>query len=161
MFQIRKADSGDCNAILACLRAAFEKYRTQYTSEGFADTVLDSETVQQRMREMFILVAVSEGVIIGTIAFATRGEEGHLRGMAVLPDWQGTGAASALLRAAENELQRTGCSLVTLDATEPLTRATRFYVRHGFSKSGRTSDFFGMPLYEYAKRLPLPPQPEH
>jgi len=75
-FQVRKADSRDCSAILACLRAAFENYRTQYTLEGFADTVLDSETVQRRMREMCILVAVSEDETIGTIAFTKRGGEG-------------------------------------------------------------------------------------
>lgn len=83
----------------------------------------------------------------------SNGAEGHLRGVAVSPEWQGSGVATALLRAAENELRTNGCTFVTLDTTAPLKRATRFYEKHGFSASGRVSDFFGMPLYEYAKPL--------
>ena len=35
MISIRKATSEDAAQILACLRAAFENYRKQYTCEGF------------------------------------------------------------------------------------------------------------------------------
>jgi len=34
-----------------------------------------------------------------------------------------------------------------------LQRAIRFYTKHGFSPSGRVTDFFGMRLYEYVKLL--------
>lgn len=159
LFQIRKADANDGSAILNCLAAAFERYRNQYTAGAFADTVLDSQTVQYRLREMCVFVAVSEDKIVGTIGCSMHktegdGSQGHLRGMAVLPEWQGTEVASALLQAAEAELMKDGCTCVTLDTTEPLTRAIRFYERHGFSASGRGSDFFGMRLYEYSKALP-------
>jgi N-acetylglutamate synthase-like GNAT family acetyltransferase len=152
-YQIRKADAKDADGILGCLRTAFEPYRAQYTPKGFADTVLDSETIQRRICEMSVLIAVSEGNIIGTIGCAVNRAEGHLRGMAVAPDWQGAGVASALLRVAENELRKNGCTFVTLDTTAPLKRATAFYEKHGFSASGKVSDFFGMPLYEYSKSL--------
>lgn len=152
-YQVRKADARDADGILGCLRTAFEPYRAQYTFKGFADTVLDSETIQHRMCEMCVLVAVAEGNVIGTIGCAVNSSEGHLRGMAVSPDWQGAGVALALLVAAENELRKNGCTLVTLDTTAPLKRATRFYEKHGFSASGRVSDFFGMSLYEYSKSL--------
>ncbi|HLW53483.1 MAG TPA: GNAT family N-acetyltransferase [Candidatus Angelobacter sp.] len=152
-YKIRKADANDADGVLACLRAAFERYRAQYTPEGFADTVLDSETIKSRMREMLVLVAVCEGTIIGTIGYSVKGREGHLRGMAVHPDWQGTEVASALLSAAEDELRRSNCTFVNLDTTEPLKRAARFYEKHGFSASGKISDFFGMRLCEYSKSL--------
>jgi hypothetical protein len=42
---------------------------------------------------------------------------------------------------------------VSLDTTEPLERATQFYEAQGFRRTGRVSDFFGMPLHEYAKAL--------
>jgi len=29
----------------------------------------------------------------------------------------------------------------------------RFYEKHGYRRSGKVSDFFGMPLVEYAKPL--------
>lgn len=152
-YKIRKATTEDLDGILACLHTAFERYRSQYTPKGFADTVLDFETIRRRMREMCILIAVSEERIVGTIGCAANGGEGHLRGMAVSPEWQGTGVAGVLLCAAETELRNNGCTFVTLDTTAPLKRATRFYEKHGFSASGRVSDFFGMPLYEYSKPL--------
>jgi GNAT superfamily N-acetyltransferase len=152
-FRIRRADAKDANGILACLQAAFERYRAQYTPEAFADTVLDSETIRARLRDMHVFVAVMEEKIVGTIGCAINQREGHLRGMAVHPELHGTEVALGLLRAAERELRKNGCTFVTLDTTEPLKRATRFYEKNGFSASGRVFDFFGMPLYQYGKPL--------
>jgi N-acetylglutamate synthase-like GNAT family acetyltransferase len=150
-FTIRRAASNDGEAIVACLAAAFAPYSNSYTSTAFTDTVLDPRLVEDRLREMCVFVAVSEGKVVGTVACAASGEQGHLRGMAVLPDWQGSGVASALLQAAEAEMRNQRCKRITLDTTEPLERAMRFYARHGFRISGRVSDFFGMPLHEWVK----------
>jgi [ribosomal protein S18]-alanine N-acetyltransferase len=114
---------------------------------------MDSALVDERIREMCLFVAVADGKIVGTIGCKANSNEGHLRGMAVIPEWQGTQVASALLEAAEAELRRAGCTFVTLDTTRPLARAIRFYQRHGYGASGRVSDFFGMLLFGYAKRL--------
>jgi len=151
--EIRRAEATDAGAIANCLEAAFAQHRDQYTARAYADTVLQTDGVLRRMHEMCLLVAVAGGRIIGTIGCQMNAPEGHLRGMAVLPDWQGTGVAASLLGAAEAELRRRGCSVVTLDTTEPLLRAIQFYTRHGYSASGRVADFFGMPLYEYRKGL--------
>jgi ribosomal protein S18 acetylase RimI-like enzyme len=152
-FHIRKAEAGDEEAILSCLATAFSPYQSQYSTEAFADTVLDSPSLQRRLGEMCLFVAVSDGNIVGTIGCSVKGEEGHLRGMAVLPTWQGTPLASALLQTAESELLKSGCKCVSLDTTRPLQRAIRFYQRHGFLPSGRVFDFFGMELFEYTKTL--------
>ena len=104
---------------------------------------------------MSVFVAVTAGSqIVGTIACAViNAGEGHLRGMAVLPEWHGRGIAEKLLQSAEAELAARNCSRITLDTTEPLQRAMRFYEKHGYVASGRTTDFFGMPLHEYVKDL--------
>jgi ribosomal protein S18 acetylase RimI-like enzyme len=73
--------------------------------------------------------------------------------MAILPDWQGMGLADSLLKCAESELRGHGCKQVTLDTTAPLLRAVRFYEKNGYRATGTITDFFGMPLYEYAKPL--------
>ena len=99
-FTIRRAESNDRKAIVACLEAAFAPYRNSYTPAAFTDTVLDPRLVQHRLRETCVFVAVSEGNVVGTVACTVSGEEGHLRGMAVVPGWQGSGVASALLQAA-------------------------------------------------------------
>ena len=140
---IRRATANDADAVLGCLRAAFAPYEKDYTPAAYVDTV------QQRVETMTVFVA-DAGTIIGTIAC---NGEGHLRGMAVLPEHQGSGIAGMLLEAAENELRAKGCSEVTLDTTEPLQRAVRFYEKHGYRASGRVSNFFGMPLHEYVKPL--------
>ena len=77
--------------------------------------------------------------------------------MGVLPEWQGHGVAKQLLDCAETELRASGCKLVTLDTTEPLVAAMRFYERNGFRQTGRIFDFFSMPLIEYAKQISYTP----
>src|SRR5262245_19908296 len=152
---IRRADERDIAAVLACLAATFEPYRSLYTPDPFRDTVMTKESAEPRFREMTVLVALDEhSSVVGTIAYqVAASSEGHLRGMAVLPAFQGYGVAERLLAAAETALAADGCSRVTLDTTEPLQRAIRFYRRHGYHPSGRVQDFYGMPLFEYQKLL--------
>jgi N-acetylglutamate synthase-like GNAT family acetyltransferase len=154
-FTIRKAHRADSEGILACLAAAFEPFQSQYTPMGYRDTVLTAETVLRRLNEMTVFVAIAaNGTVIGTIGSAVESkEEGHLRGMAVLPEWQGSSVATELLRAAEQEIKSQGRSRITLDTTQPLQRAIRFYEKHGFKATGKVADFFGMALFQYEKSL--------
>lgn len=155
-FSIRQAIGEDSLGILDCLWASFEDYRADYTPNGFADTVLTARTVQERMAGMCIFVAISSaGEVIGTIGCSVAGTgEGHVRGMAVRPRWQGLGVAAQLLKSAQLELSGRGCSRITLDTTDPLKRAMHFYEKNGFRRSGEIGDFFGMRLIEYVKPLP-------
>jgi ribosomal protein S18 acetylase RimI-like enzyme len=154
-FSICKATKREAAGILRCLGAAFEEYRSSYTAAGFLDSVLTPETIDGRLEEMLVLVATDESdQIIGTIACSVVDQnEGHIRGMAVLPAWQGAGVAARLLRCAESQLRKCNCERVSLDTTEPLKRAIHFYEKNGFRLSGRIKDFFGMPLFEYVKIL--------
>jgi ribosomal protein S18 acetylase RimI-like enzyme len=154
---IRRATAADADGILSCLAIAFEPYRSSYTRGAYLDTVLTPETVLRRLMSMHIFVAAGAGdQVAGTIACAmASATEGHLRGMAVLPEWLGRGIAGKLLRTAEADLAQQGCSRINLDTTDPLQRAMRFYEKHGYRRSGRTTDFFGMPLHEYVKELEL------
>jgi GNAT superfamily N-acetyltransferase len=151
---IRKATAADADGILSCLRAAFEPYRETYTPDAYRNTVLTSDSIYERLASMSVLLAVTpEGTIVGTVAHQGI-EDGHLRGMAVLPEYAGTGVAEQLLTRAERELRERGCLRVSLNTTEPLRRAVRFYEKHGYRFSGHVTEFFGMPLFEYAKELP-------
>ena len=99
------------------------------------------------------VASIPSGDFIGTVASSVEGTEGHLRGMAVAPAWQGHSVADRLLGAVEEDLGNAGCARLTLDTTAPLERAVGFYAKNGFVPSGRVRDFFGMPLYEYVKTL--------
>jgi GNAT superfamily N-acetyltransferase len=151
---IRRARAADARGIVQCLAEAFAPYRDQYTVDGFADTVPNQASVRNRMQQMHLLVAVRNGGIVGTVGgLVGQNGEGHLRGMAVLPSVRGTGIGAQLLAAIEAELRNLGCTRVTLDTTLPLEAAMTFYEKHGYVRSGRVTDFFGMRLIEYAKRL--------
>jgi len=150
---IRPAEICDEDGILRCLAEAFGPYRTEYTSQAFADTVLDPPALAARMQSMHVMVASCAGEIVGTVAGSLADGEGHLRGMAVLPKLCGTGLAGALLKAIEFWLKDHGCSRVTLDTTLHLSAAMKFYENHGYRKSGQVMDFFGLPLVEYVKEL--------
>ena len=158
-FRIRPATEDDLPGVLRCLAAAFEPYRSEYTREAFADTVLTPTTASARLASMRILLAEEEsGVVVGTIAWGRRtGSTGLIRGMAVLPDRQGTGVAQALLDRALAELVDAGCEAATLGTTTVLRRAIRFYEKNGFRPSGQVMDFFGMRLFEWSRRLHGPP----
>jgi len=152
---IRRATPADAGRILDCLQAAFEPYRGRYTPDAFRDTVLTPVTIQLRLATMAVFVAVApSGEIVGTIGCGVISpEEGHIRGMAVRPEWQGSGLAGQLLQAAESELRAQSCQRATLDTTQPLERAMSFYEKNGYRRSGNVNDFFGMPLVEYVKPM--------
>jgi GNAT superfamily N-acetyltransferase len=148
---VRQASDADIPAILDCLLTAFAPYKKDYSTEAFADTVLTPATLHKRLQTMRVLVALDYGKVVGTVAGAVNHSEGHLRGMAVLPEFHGCGVSKLLLAKIETWLQAQGCTRITLDTTQPLQQAMRFYEKNGYRRSGRTEDFFGMPLMEYRK----------
>ena len=151
---IRAATEDDERAVLECLRLAFEPFRSFYSAEGFADTTLTPETYRRRLQQSTIYVAEIDERVVGTIACSRLSqEEGHLRGMAVLPTMHGRGIAQQLLDTAENTIRGWGCARVTLDTTKPLQRAIHFYEANGYRATDKVEDFYGLPLYEFAKRL--------
>jgi GNAT superfamily N-acetyltransferase len=154
-FQIRRATCGDAAGILECLGAAFVEYRADYTEGAYLDTVLTPESLEARLSTSTIFVAL-DGMqqVIGTVGCSQADqEEGHIRGMAVRPDWRGAGVAQQLLERVELELRERKCSRVSLDTTEPLRRAIRFYERNGYGRSGKVANFFDMALIEYVRKL--------
>lgn len=136
-------------------RKRFAPYRVGYTPDAFVDTVLTQETIIRRLVEMTVLVAVDQsGHVIGTIAYRVAAAgEGHLRGMAVNPEWHGLGVAQKLLENVESDLRRLHCKVVTLDTTVPLCRAIHFYEKNGFRPTGEVNSFFGMQLFAYREDI--------
>lgn len=151
--EIRQAKEDDSESLLGCLSAAFAPYRDQYTPAAYADTVLDESALRHRMRTMHVLVAIADGEVVGTVGAAIHDDRGHLRGMAILPQLRGSGVAAQLLTAIEEWLRMQGCARLLLNTTRPLQAAMKFYEKHGYVRTGRISDFFGMDLIEYEKSL--------
>lgn len=154
-FTIQKATKSDSKAIHYVLKTAFHKYKPYYTKEGYKDTILSPKGIAERLEKMTLYVAVLDNEkIVGTIGWANLNlNEAHIRGMAVLPEYQGTGIASALLRKIEKDIKNMRCSYITLDTTKVLKRAQQFYKNNGYIHTGKVSDFFGMPVFQYAKKI--------
>jgi ribosomal protein S18 acetylase RimI-like enzyme len=154
-FTIRPALVSDSEEIRECLRVAFAHFLDSYSREAFLDTVPTVENVRGRFDYMSLFVAEDGGrKVIGTIAcYLKSQDEGYIRGMAVIPEWQGKGVAQRLLETAEVEVRRRGCSRVALDTTDPLKRAIRFYEKQGYRRTGAIENFYGMPLHEFVKEL--------
>ena len=157
-YLIRRATPSDAEGLADCLKSAFEQFRGVYNSEAFRDSAPTTSAAARRLEEMCLFVAVAEtGEIVGTVGYKLLDEEeAHLRGMAVPPEYQGSGVAQRLLEAVEAELRLRQCRRISLGTTQPLKRAASFYEKNGYRASGRVSDFFGMPLYEYVKNLATP-----
>jgi ribosomal protein S18 acetylase RimI-like enzyme len=156
-YVLRAARETDVDGILACLSAAFAPFRSQYTARAYAATVLTEKAASLRLRRMTVLVADHpRRGIVGTVSVKWLPDEhAHLRGMAVLPAWQGRGVASALLRRALRIIQKRDRRHVTLETTEPLQRAMEFYRRHGFYETLRRRSWGGMRLIEFELHLPV------
>jgi len=153
-IEVRPAHVADAERIAECLTLAFVPFRDQYSEGAYQDTVLTNEAVRERMAHMTVYVAVvPSGEIVGTLAVGLLHGKGHLRGMAVRPEWQGQHVAHQLLARAEEDLRGKGCTHVTLGTTSPLHNAIRFYEKNGFKSTGKTTDFFGMSLRQYLKDL--------
>lgn len=155
-FLIRRANRNDAKGIYEVLLAAFEEFRHFYTSEGFNDTVMSEQAVINRMREMVLYVAIDkEKNIIGTIGWQKiNNQEAHIRRMAVYPNWQGKcSLASVLLQKVEKDARFEEYNFITLDTTEILKRAQKFYKKHGYIETGKTGDFFGSTIYEFTKEI--------
>jgi len=105
---------------------------------------------------MKVYVAIDhDGKIIGTIGWQKINmEEGHIRGMAVHPKKQGMNSpATSLLQHVEDEARFEGCKIMTLDTTEILQRAQKFYRKNGYKKTGKTTKWLGHIIIEFAKKL--------
>ncbi|MFX0027241.1 MAG: GNAT family N-acetyltransferase [Candidatus Hermodarchaeota archaeon] len=155
-FTIRLATIKDAKAVHEILLDAFEEYRSFYSPEGFTDTVLSEEKAKDRIKDMKVYVAVDQqSKIIGTIGWQKLNKfEGHIRGMGVIPSRQGKRSpAMSLLKCVERDAQLEKCKILTLDTTEILKRAQKFYEKNGYKRTGKIGDFFGSIIYEFAKTL--------
>jgi predicted GNAT family N-acyltransferase len=123
------------------------------------DWSADRETLQAIRAEVFIreqsvpadmewdefdpqsrhVVAMADGVPIGTGRLLP---DGHIGRMAVLREWRGKGAGSALLTGLMDIARALGMRRVLLNAQ---VQALPFYLRHGFQAQGEEFPEAGIP----------------
>ena len=100
-----------------------------------------------------IFVADDEGRVVGFVSL----RECELRAIYALPETWGSGAGSALMRAAIEQLREGACGEAFLWVLEDNPRARRFYEREGWELDGarKEDEFLGVRVAEvrYSIRL--------
>ena len=150
--QIRRARIGDCAAIAELLYQSFVEFKPLYTDGGFAATTPLAALLETRMREGPLWVALSDGVIVGTVSAVRKGASAYIRGMAVLPATRGAGAGCRLLQEVEQWAAGEGLTRLFLSTTPFLASAIRRYEKSGFRRTDDgPHDLFGTPLFTMEK----------
>jgi GNAT superfamily N-acetyltransferase len=130
---IRKARSGDINALAELHRGEDWCYDDEVVLSDYWDDVFDKES---------IIVAEVDGRVVGTIELAkafksSLGFFAVIRRFVVHPDYRGKGIGRELINYALTEAERMGCKAIELSVDPQNERARRFYASMGF-KDHRT-----------------------
>lgn len=153
-FNIRMALPADAAEIASVLHECFIEYENSYTAEAFAATTPTAESIQARLNEGPIWVAILADSIVGTVSAVPGGQSVYVRGMAVLPKARGRKLGEALLQHVEAYAYSHGYKLLVLSTTPFLSRAIWLYELAGFIRSdGGPHDLYGTPLFTMEKAL--------
>jgi len=153
-LEIRRAGEEDAATIAAVLYESFLEFRALYTAGGFSATTPDAERVLARMSEGPVWVALSQDMMVGTVAAVVKDDSLYMRGMAVVPSGRGSGAGARLLEEVERYASGAGSRRVFLSTTPFLHAAIRLYSRSGFRRSDEgPHDLDGTPLFTMEKVL--------
>jgi GNAT superfamily N-acetyltransferase len=152
---IQRATREEASEIARVLRESFAEFEALYTPGGFAATVLDLESVMQRLNEGPVWVALLAGQVAGTASALRKGEfDLYVRGVAVVPQARGCGIAASLLNQVERFARQEQCRRLFLTTTPFLDSAIRLYERSGFMRVlNGEENLFGTPLFTMEKKL--------
>jgi putative acetyltransferase len=154
VVQIQTATAEDAPLIASILNAAFAEYKSLYTAEAFAATVLNEELVRARLHEGPMWLAVHDGRGVGTVSAVQRENGLYVRGMAVIPSARGLGAGARLLTHVCDVAAASQAPRVFLSTTPFLTSAIRLYESFGFVRTeDGPNQLRGTPLFTMEKRL--------
>lgn len=152
--EVRRAAPDDAARVASVLAESFAEYKSFYTPQGYAATVLDSRQVLSRLREGPTWVAVREGEVVGTVSAVPKGDALYVRSMAVHPQARGLRIGKLLLDEIESFAAGRGYERLVLSTTPFLERAIRLYENFGFRRSDEgPRDLFGTPLFSMEKSI--------
>jgi len=93
-----------------------------------------------------VLVAESDGVIIGYAAYITTFGEAHLTNIAVTPAYRGKNIAKLLLNSILGIAREAECEYIFLDVRPSNTAAIELYRKYGFQDLYRRPDYYHNPV---------------
>lgn len=131
-MQVRVAETGDAEAIVAVINAAFR------LAEGFLldRDRIDLEAVQELFQKGTFLIA-EDSSLCGCVYVEPRdGNRSYLGLLAVDPRLQKSGLGSQLMNAAEAHCAKAGSSFMDLRIVNVRSELPTFYQRRGYVETG-------------------------
>jgi ribosomal protein S18 acetylase RimI-like enzyme len=129
----RSATPADLAAVLSLWRAAGGSASVTDTSEGLA--------LLMRRDQDGLLIAESDGVVVGALIAAWDGWRGNFYRLAVLPERRREGIATALLREGERRLRRRGAARLAAIVDDHDAGAMGFWHAAGYRQQGNRTRF--------------------
>lgn len=152
-MKIYPAKPGDIHLIQQLVHGTIQKVYPLYYPTSVVDFFLEHHsinTIKAALENEFILLAERNGEIVGT--GSAKGNE--IKRMFIIPEFQGLGIGTALLRALENHCLSQGYSAISLDASLP---GYSLYEKMGFLpinyKKLETSDKHVLCYFEMEKKI--------
>jgi GNAT superfamily N-acetyltransferase len=146
---VRRAVPADAQGVGRLARAAYEHYVPRIGREpvpmtlDYAGVVAAGDT----------WVAERGGRLVGVLVLAHLDDHVLVENLAVLPEAQGTGIGSRLLRHAEDEARRRGVRELRLYTHELMTENQAYYPRRGYRETHRSGEPPWRRVF-FAKQLP-------
>jgi predicted N-acetyltransferase YhbS len=100
---------------------------------------LTPRALREKCNAETVLIALSDGSLVGCIFLADRGDHVYVGKLAVEPALQGRGIGRRLMQAAEAEALRQGKRVIELQTRIELTGNHAAFGRLGFRETGRTA----------------------
>src|SRR5215212_6372305 len=146
---IRRAVPADAEAVAQLVQAAYEHYVPRI---GRAPVPMTLEYVRV-VAAGDTWLAEWSGRLLGVLVLEHLADHLLVENLAVLPQAQGTGVGSRLLRHAEDEARARGLSEVRLYTHELMTENRAYYPRRGYRETHLSGDPPWRRVF-YAKQLP-------
>jgi GNAT superfamily N-acetyltransferase len=160
VLSVRQAATEDADEIAALRVAAAEDLTRRY-GKGFWSSHATEKGVLHAIKHGRVLVAVSDGGIVGTLTLSTHKPWAidtayftkvktpvYLTSMAVLPSLQKQGIGRAMLGSAIDTVRAWPGQSIRLDAFDADAGAGAFYAKGGYREMGRVV-FRQVPLIYY------------
>lgn len=132
MTTIRPIEVSDESAVIALWKEVFG-YTAAHNDP--ASVIQQKKTVQP---ELF-LVALLDGVLVGSVMGGYDGHRGWIYSLAVNPGVRRRGIGTALMRHIEQELARRGCPKINLQVSANNAAVVAFYQKLGYAVEERIS----------------------
>ncbi|MBV9174753.1 MAG: GNAT family N-acetyltransferase [Chloroflexi bacterium] len=136
--EVRLAGYDDLRAILACVRAAYAKYRRRMDREP-APTTADYPGLIAR-GVVHVLPESITGDLRGLIVLWPENGAMFVDNVAVAPRYQGQGVGRRLMAFADEQARAAGLPELRLYTNEVMTENLAFYSRLGFEETDRHID---------------------